>query len=273
MRGVSRASLADARERLAALVTRTSSPESASELAGELFAVVDVLDSQPAVRRALADAASARSARTGLTQALFGSRVSADTVELVGSVASSEWSESADLADAIEQLAVEAIVADADRAGQLDDLEDDLFRFGRLVGSQAELRAALSNPFAPENAKQDLVTSLLGGKVIPQTIQLVTQAALHPRGRSLDRSLEEYARLAAEYRERLVAEVRVASELSAAQRDRLAAALAQTYGHQVHLNIVLDPGVIGGMVIRIRGEQIDGSVATRLAAIRRRLTT
>jgi F-type H+-transporting ATPase subunit delta len=270
MRGVSRASLADAKERLAALVSGTSS---ASELAGELFAVADVLDSQPAVRRALADPASARSARTGLAQALFGTRVSPDTVELVTSVASAQWSESADLADAIEQMAVEAIVAEADRAGRLDDLEDDLFRFGRLVGSQAELRAALSNPFAPANAKQDLVTALLGGKVIPQTIQLVTQAALHPRGRSLDRSLEEYARLAAEYRERLVAEVRVASELSAAQRSRLAATLAQAYGHKVHLNIVLDPGVIGGMVIRIRGEQIDGSVATRLAEIRRRLTT
>lgn len=268
MRGSSRASLADAKDRLSALLPRTS----ASQLADELFSVTAVLDRQPAVRRALADPASARSARTGLAQALLRDKVSADTVELVSSVASSQWAESADLADAIEQLAVLALVAEADRAGQLDDLEDDLFRFGRVVGSQAELRAALSNPFAPANAKQDLVTSLLGGKVIPQTIQLVTQAALHPRGRSLDRSLEEYARLAAEYRERLVAEVRVASELSAAQRERLAAALAQAYGHRVHLNIVLDPAVIGGMIIRIRGEQIDGSVATRLAEIRRRLT-
>lgn len=270
MRGASRASLADAKERLAALADRTTS---AQTLAGELFAVAGLLDSQPAVRRALADPVSARSARTGLAQSLLGGQVSADTIELVSSVASAQWAESADLADAIEQLAVQAIVAEADQAGHLDDLEDDLFRFGRLVGGQAELRAALSNPFAPANAKQDLVTALLGGKVTPQTIQLVTQAALHPRGRSLDRSLEEYARLAAEYRERLVAEVRVASELSAAQRSRLAAALAQTYGHHVHLNIVLDPGVVGGMIIRIRGEQIDGSVATRLAEIRRRLTT
>jgi F-type H+-transporting ATPase subunit delta len=269
MRGVSRVSLADAKERLAAQVASTGSGES---LADELFAVVNVLDRQPAIRRALADPASARAARTGLAQALFGGKVSADTMELAQAVVSAQWSESADLADALEQLAVLAIVADADRAGQLDDLEDDLFRFGRVVGSQAELRAALSNPFAPANAKQDLINTLLGGKVNPQTIQLVTQAALHPRGRSLDRSLEEYARLAAEYRERLVAEVRVATELSAAQRSRLAATLAQAYGHQVHLNIVLDPAVIGGMIIRIRGEQIDGSVATRLAEIRRRLT-
>jgi F-type H+-transporting ATPase subunit delta len=80
-----------------------------------------------------------------------------------------------------------------------------------------------------------------------------------------------YARLAAEQRERLVAEVRVATELSAAQRGRLAAALARAYGHPVHLNIVLDPQVIGGMIVRIGGEQIDGSVASRLAEVRRGL--
>jgi F-type H+-transporting ATPase subunit delta len=117
------------------------------------------------------------------------------------------------------------------------------------------------------------VTSLLADKVIPQTIQLVTQAALHPRGRSLDRSLAEYAHLAAEQRERLVAEVRVATELSAEQRSRLAAALAAKYGHDVHLNLVLDPQVIGGMIIRIEGEQIDGSVASRLAEVRRGLAS
>ena len=84
-------------------------------------------------------------------------------------------------------------------------------------------------------------------------MRLITQAALHPRGRSLDASLEEYAGLAAERRERLLAEVHVATALTADQRGRLAAALAATYGHDVHLNIVLDPQVIGGMSVRIGG--------------------
>jgi F-type H+-transporting ATPase subunit delta len=203
--------------------------------------------------------------------AILGSNVGPDTAELVGSVATAHWSTPGDLVDAIEQLAVLAIVAQADQAGYLDDLEDDLFRFARVVGSSPELRTALGNPFAPAAAKRALVSALLAGKATPSAIQLVTQASLHPRGRSLDRSLEEYGRLAAEQRERLVAEVRVADELSAEQRSRLVAALARTYGHEVHLNVVLDPGVIGGMIIRIGGEQIDGSVATRLAEIRRRL--
>jgi F-type H+-transporting ATPase subunit delta len=268
MRGVSRASLEDAKERLLALTARTSD---AARVGGELFAVVDLLDGEPPLRRALADGSSARSARSGLLTALLRGNVSPETAELLDAVVTAHWSTPGDLVDAIEQLAVLAVVAQADTEGRLDDVEDDLFRFARVVGSSSELRAALSNPFAPEPAKRGLVGALLDGKAATQTIQLVTQAALHPRGRSLDRSLAEYARLAAEQRERLVAEVRVATELSAAQRSRLAAALATAYGHDVHLNLVLDPQVIGGMIIRIGGEQIDGSVATRLAEVRRRL--
>ena len=49
------------------------------------------------------------------------------------------------------------------------------------------------------------------------------------------------------------------------------AALAAAYGHDVHLNVVLDPQVIGGMSIQIGDELIDGSLATRLAGLRRRL--
>ncbi len=77
--------------------------------------------------------------------------------------------------------------------------------------------------------------------------------------------------MAAERRERLLAEVHVAIALTAEQRGRLAAALADTYGRDVHLNIVVDPQVIGGMSVRISDELIDGSMASRLAGLRRRL--
>ncbi len=88
---------------------------------------------------------------------------------------------------------------------------------------------------------------------------------MSPLGRSLDLSLEEYARLAARRRERLVAEVHVAVALTDAQRSRLVEALSAAYGHAVYLNVVLDPRISGGMTVRVGDELIDGSVATRLA--------
>ena len=135
----------------------------------------------------------------------------------------------------------------------------------------AAFERSVEDPFFPAQRKRELLDALLGGNVTEPTMRLITQAALQTRGRTLDVSLEEFARLAAERRERLVAEVHVAIALTATQRRRLAAALAASYGHDVHLNIVLDPKVIGGMSIQIAGERIDGTVASRLAGLRRRL--
>ncbi len=268
MRGASRASLAEAKERLSELL---DGDVDSGRLGDELFAVTGLLDDEAALRRTLSDPTWAPEAKAGLVANLLDGKVSDATVQLVSAVVQERWSEPADLADATEQLAALAIIEQAGRGRSFDELEDELFRFGRVVNAEPELRTALSNPFFPAQRKREVLGALLGGKVTEPTMRLVTQAALHSRGRTLDASLEEYARLAAERRERLVAEVHVAIALSAAQRRRLGAALAASYGRDVHLNIVLDPKVIGGMSIQIAGERIDGTVASRLAGLRRRL--
>ncbi len=268
MRGASRASLAEAKERLSEVLDGDVDP---GQLGDELFAVTGLLDAEPGLRRTLADPTRAAEAKAGLAATLLGGKVSAATLEVFSALVGERWSESADLADATDQLAALAIIEQAGRGRAFDELEDELFRFGRLVSAEPELRIALSNPFFPAQRKRELLDALLGGKVTEPTMRLVTQSALQARGRTLDVSLEEYARLAAERRERLVAEVHVAVALTAAQRRRLAAALAASYGRDIHLNIVLDPNVIGGLSVQIEGELIDGTMASRLAGLRRRL--
>ena len=92
----------------------------------------------------------------------------------------SRWSAPGDLADATEQLAALAVVAQADGAGALDELEDELFRFGRIVAGEPALRVALSSPYVEPDRKRQLLATLLAGKVTPATQRLVTQAALQP---------------------------------------------------------------------------------------------
>lgn len=270
MRGASRASFAAARNRL---FSAESGPAAAAPAADELFAVTGLLDHEPALRRALTEVTSPQAARAGLARDVLGGRVSPATVDLVAGMVSTPWAAPRDLADATEELAVMATAADAERQGQLDDLEDELFRFGRIVGAEPELRSVLSSPLAPGDGKRSLLENLLAGKVTAATLRLITQAAVHPRGRGLDASLDEYARLAAAWRQRLIAVVRVAAGLTDRQRGRLAAALARIYGHDVHLNVVIDPGIVGGMSIQIGDEYIDGSVASRLAQLRQRLAS
>ncbi|HXP20086.1 MAG TPA: F0F1 ATP synthase subunit delta [Streptosporangiaceae bacterium] len=281
MRGASRVSLAAAKERLTAvLMARPAAggpeaglPSAGTGIGDELFAVTGLLDRDPGLCRALSDPSRDAPARADLAQTLLSGKISDATLGQVTGLVSSRWSEPGDLADAAEQLAVLAVAAAADADGQLDELEDELFRFSRVVQANPPLRAALSNQFVPPERRRELALALVDGKVTATALKLITQAAAHSRGRSLDASLETYATLAAEQRERLVAEVHVAVPLTDEQRSRLVAALVAGYGHDVHLNVVLDPQVVGGISVRIGDELINGSVASRLADLRRRLAS
>ena len=269
MRGASRASFADLSERLTA--EDITSATVATRLANELFAVVGVLDTEHMLRRALSDAGKPAAEKGAIVGALLHGKVTQRTEALVVAAAESHWGSPGDLADAVEQVAIEAMVLAADADDSLDELEDGLFRFGRVVSAQPDLRAALADLSLPEEGKRHLLDALLAGKVTPVALALINQMVAHPRGRSLPLALDICADIAARRRKQLIAVVRSAVELSASQRSRLAETLAGLYGHRIQLNVVLDPSVLGGISVQIGDDLIDGTAATRLAEVRRKL--
>ncbi|MFF4257375.1 F0F1 ATP synthase subunit delta [Streptomyces sp. NPDC001663] len=269
MNGASREALAAARERLDALTDSTS--VDAGTLADELAAVTALLDREVSLRRVLTDPAQAGEAKAELAQRLLGSQVGGPTADLVSGMVRSRWSQSRDLVDALEQLANTAELTAAQQAGKLDDVEDELFRFGRIVSSNTELRSALTDRKATTAAKIELLHRLLGGRAAAATERLVTRLVTAPRGRSLESGLESLSKLAAERRDRLVAVVTSAVPLSDAQKQRLGAALAKLYGHRMHLNIDVDPEVLGGIRVQVGDEVINGSIADRIEDAGRRL--
>ena len=118
--------------------------------------------------------------------------------------------------------------------------------------------------------KGDMHT-LLDGRSRPATERLVTRLVARPRGRSLEAGLEALSRLAAERRGRSVAVVTSAVPLSDQQRQRLGSALARLYGREMHLNLDVDPEILGGIRVRVGDEVINGSIADRLSEAERRL--
>ena len=60
-----------------------------------------------------------------------------------------------------------------------------------------------------------------------------------------------------------------AVDLDATQRERLVAALTRIYDKQVHLNVVIDPTVVGGIRVEIGDEVLDGTIARKLEGARR----
>lgn len=269
MIGASREALAAGRENLDSLTDNTS--VDAGKLAEELAAVTALLDREVSLRRVLTDPSRSGQDKAQLATSLLSGKVSGETVDLVSGLVRSRWSAARDLVDALEELSAYAEIIAADKAGSLDDVEDELFRFGRIVAGSHELRAALTEPKASAAAKAELVKKLLGGRANPGTIRLVTSLVTNPRGRSLEQGLEAYSKLAAARRGRMVATVTSAVPLSDRQKERLSAGLAGLYGRPVHLNIDVDPSVVGGLRVQIGDEIIDGTVSSRLDGARQGL--
>jgi len=271
MQGVSRESLTEARERLDASLT--SEDVDPVALADDLFAVTGLLDREISLRRAFSDPAASGNRRADLARFLLEGQVGQAAIDFVADLVRSRWSRPRDLADALEVLAVQSAVAGAERDGYLDELEDDVFRFGRIVAGDPRLRGVLVDRAVPAERKAEFLTTLLAGKTRPITQRLITQLVTNPRGRPLEVGLEEYAAAAAARRRRVVAVVRAAFPLADEQKSRLQAALRGVYGHEVSINVVVDPEVIGGLSVRVGEEIIDGTVLSKLDEARRRLAS
>jgi F-type H+-transporting ATPase subunit delta len=243
-----------------------------TRLSEELFAIVTTLGGRASLRRALSDPAATAAAKVVVVDRLFESRVDQATLEIVRDAVSARWSHSRDLVDALEELAIDAALITAQTEGELDDVEDELFRFGRIVESEPTLRAALTNRNLPPEGKRELLDRLLEGKAKTVTRKLIERVVLEPRGRSLERAIRQLSGLAAKRRDRLVAYVTSATELSPDEQRDLAAALSQSFGHELLLQVVVDPSLIGGLTVRVDDELIDASVARQLEEARRTMT-
>jgi F-type H+-transporting ATPase subunit delta len=262
MRGASRESLAEARESLAALTAVPATDVTA--LSDDLAAIAAVLGDEVSLRRLLTDPARPGEVRAELVTELLAGKVGENAVELVSGVVRGRWSQPRDLAEAIDELSVEAELALAERAGTLDAVEDDLFRFGRILAAEPELAAGLSERI-PVRQRTGLVDSLLAGKANPSALRLIQRVVANPRGGSVLDGVQRLSRIAAAHRERITALVTAVVPLTEAQRERLVRILERGYGKQVRLNVELDPSLIGGMTVRIGDDIIDGSLANRLA--------
>jgi F-type H+-transporting ATPase subunit delta len=268
MQGASREALAAGADRLDALTSVDGAD--VTGIADDLAAVASVLGQDVSLRRMLTDPARPAAQRADVVTALLAGKIGADAAALVAGLVRSRWSQPRDLADAVAVLATRADLAQAEKDGKLSDVEDELFRFGRILDANGELAQALSTRTSAER-RSDLLSGLLSGKVDPTTYRLIARLVANPRGRSLSAGITEIGKLAAERRERLIALVTAAVPLTEQQRDRLAAVLVRLYGKDVHLNVDLDPEILGGLTIRIGDEVIDGSVANRLAQAARQL--
>ena len=270
LQAASRESLADLNARLDVFIGQVGGPD-LDRLADQLFSVARLLSGETTLRRHLADPAVSEEARTGLVERVLGSQLDRPALEAVAAAVAARWSRPVDLVNALESLARNAVLGSAGKSEHLDEVEDELFRFGRILDREPELSGLLADTSRPLDGRIALLDGVLSDKVTPATATLLRQAVSLPRGRHLDVIAEELAELAAARRELSVARVTTPVRLTAEQEQRLTDSLSRLYGRPMSLQVELDESLLGGLVVRVGGEVIDGSVAGRIEAARRHL--
>jgi len=265
--GSSRQSLLAARTALDAAVKGVDA-QAASTLSSELFFIADVLGSNISVRRALTDPSRDAQAKGVFVKDLLASKVGAAALGLTTELAALRWSGAKDLVQVIEQLAIEAEASAANISGELDRVEDEIFKAATAFASSSELRKALTSD--AKNAKATLVAEILKG-ASSSTVKLVSQMVNAWRGRSIESAFADYQWALAARRNRVIALVRVAAPITPAQLDSLTTSLTSKVGQPVRINIEIDPSVIGGVSVKFADEIVDGSVSNRLAGAARAL--
>ena len=162
----------------------------------------------------------------------------------------------------------EALFTVAQAEGNLAEVEDELFRFARILEGSDELRMALSDPQLPAERRQAVIEDLLQGKALPTTRALVSFVVSLGRAAELPAVVDRFVGLAAETRKHEVAEIRSAVPLDDALRGRLEKALSEATGKKVEVKVIIDPTVLGGIYARIGDTVIDGTVRHRLEQLK-----
>jgi F-type H+-transporting ATPase subunit delta len=152
--------------------------------------------------------------------------------------------------------------------GELDRVEDELYRFGKLLESNHELKQALADRGIDRSRRIEVLEDLLADRVSDHTLGLLTFIVTQGRARQLPQILEELSSLAAEARNSVVAEVRSAIPLDDRQRKELAEALGKATGKSVEIKVLVDPTVIGGIAAKVGDTVIDGTVKRRMEQLK-----
>ena len=162
----------------------------------------------------------------------------------------------------------DAVLAVAQAEGAQADVEAELARFAETLRSSDELQSTLADPAMDVERRLRITEDLLGGRALPATAALVSLVVGAGRGGELVEIIDAAIDRAAAGRNRRVARVRSAVELTGEQRTRLAEAIKASSGLDVEIQTILDPSVVGGVVTEIGDDVIDGSVRNRLQQMR-----
>ncbi|HEY6855261.1 MAG TPA: F0F1 ATP synthase subunit B/delta [Mycobacterium sp.] len=268
MRSASREALTNLLERFGEIAEGLDD-KGLSALTDDLTSVATMLIRETVVARYLTSPAEDASPRVRLIERLVSDQVGEPALDVLKSAVSERWSADSDLVDAVELVSRQALLIRAERAEQLDEVEDQLFRFSRILDVHPRLVTLLGNYEAPADGRITLLRNVLGNAnadVNPISVELLSKTVELLRGQPVEKAVQGLVEVAVARRGEVIAHVSAAAEVSDAQHTRLTEVLSRIYGHPVTAQLQINPESLGGLAISVGDEVIDGTLSSRLAA-------
>ena len=233
--------------------------EDAWRIGNELFTITKVLDDSIQLERALTDPSRPVADKVAVLKELLGDNAHPMTMEIMTDLVSRRWSRARDIANAVEDFGVDAMMYYADATDATLQVSIELSELHSALLNLPVVRAKLYDYQATSEARVKLFREVFSGKTLNKvTMRLAEHATCNLRRR---RYLETIQWLI------------TATPLKKEQIKRLVEVYSAKVGRQVHINSVVDPTVLGGMRIQVGDEVTDNTVVAQLQNLHRKVQT
>lgn len=176
------------------------------------------------------------------------------------------------MAGAVSKTYGHALFELAVENGTVDQLLSEATTVQKALSENPDVIRFYTNPKITPEEKQGFTESVFGGRVQNDMTGLLVLAVRNGRSKEIPKMLEEIIAEAKEYKGIGIVHVETPTELSEAQKKRLEAHILATAGYrELEMTYVINPALIGGIVIRIGDRVVDGSIRSQLDAMSREL--
>lgn len=244
--------------------------EDAWRIGNELFTITKVLDDSIQLERALTDPSRPVADKVAVLKELLGDNAHPMTMEIMTDLVSRRWSRARDIANAVEDFGVDAMMYYADATDATLQVSIELSELHSALLNLPVVRAKLYDYQATSEARVKLFREVFSGKTLNKvTMRLAEHATCNLRRRRYLETIQWLINKFSRHMGESMITVTTASPLNIDQIKRLTDVYSAKLDHPVHINSVVDPTVLGGMRIQVGDEVTDNTVVAQLQQLHR----
>lgn len=244
--------------------------EDAWRIGNELFTITKVLDDSIQLELALTDPSRPVADKVAVLKELLGDNAHPMTMEIMTDLVSRRWSRARDIANAVEDFGVDAMMYYADATDATLQVSIELSELHSALLNLPVVRAKLYDYQATSEARVKLFREVFSGKTLNKvTMRLAEHATCNLRRRRYLETIQWLINKFSRHMGESMITVTTASPLNIDQIKRLTDVYSAKLDHPVHINSVVDPTVLGGMRIQVGDEVTDNTVVAQLQQLHR----